>query len=166
MMRSDSAYVGAGQIRAGAGEIGRAAKTWATSETGATVLGVAGGIFAGEWLGSWLTEYFNVEDGWTKIIVKGIAKGALSFGLFFAARRTSGMIRLVLNGASAGALASIIGDVVGEYVAPGMLGLGGSHCISSPSSRNITIKANNPAGVSPRPSGMSPVGGRGQVITI
>jgi len=156
MMRGDSAYLGARQVGAGVGEISRAAKSWATSETGATVLGVAGGIFAGEWVGSWLTEYFNVEDGWTKIATKAIAKGLLSFGLFFIARRTApgGMLRLVLNGASAGSLASIIGDVVGEVVAPGLLGLG--------SSQGLTMKVNNP----PNPGGTGKIGGRGQVLTI
>ena len=158
MQGDPRALYGAQQIGAGVGEISRAAKSWATSETGATVLGVAGGIFAGEWLGSWITEYFNVEDGWTKILTKAIAKGALSFGLFFVARRTApgGMIRLLLNGASAGALASIIGDVVGEFVAPGLLGIGGSK-----SSEGLTIKVDNPA----NPGGVNQIGGRGHVIS-
>ena len=163
MMRGDArAVYGAQQIGAGVGEIGRAAKSWATTETGATVIGVAGGIFAGEWLGSWLTEYFNVEDGWNKVLTKAVAKGALSFVLFFVARRTApgGMIRLLLNGASAGSLASIVGDLVGEFVAPGLLGLGGSQ-----SSRGLTItaKPNTPMNISANPGG---IGGRGQVITI
>lgn len=142
----------------GAGDIGRAAKDWATTETGATVLGVAGGIFAGEWLGSWVTEYFNVEDGWTKVITKGITKGALSFVLFFIARRTApgGILRLLLNGASAGSLASIVGDIVGEYVAPGF-GIG----CGSQSSKGITIKVNKSGENIP-----ANVGGRGQVITV
>ena len=160
MMRGDPrAVYGAQQIGAGVGEIGRAAKSWATTETGATVLGVAGGIFAGEWLGSWLTEYFNVEDGWNKVLTKAVAKGLLSFGLFFIARRTApgGMIRLLLNGASAGSLASIVGDVVGEFVAPGMLLDSAKVIPQGHSAQGLTIKANNPTGQ---------VGGRGQVITI
>lgn len=166
MMRGDRAYYGAQQIGAGVGEISRAAKSWATSETGATVLGVAGGIFAGEWVGSWLTEYINVEDGWNKVLVKAVAKGVLSFGLFCIARRTApgGMIRLVLNGASAGSLASIVGDIVGEFVAPGMLaGLGRSQ-----SSRGLTIKANpgKSINIPANSRGTNPVGGRGQVINI
>jgi len=152
MMRGEYA---AQPIGARVGEVGRAAKEWATTETGATVLGVAGGIFAGEWLGSWLTEYFNIEDGWTKVIAKGVAKGALSFALFFIARRAApgSMFRVFLQGAAAGPLVSIIGDVVGEVVAPGMLGLGGSG-----SSQDLNIQVSNPA--------TPAVGGRGQVITI
>ena len=154
------ALAGVRDIGGGVREIGGAFKSWATTETGATVVGVAGGIFVGEWIGSWVTEYFDIEDGWTKVITKAVAKGALSFALFMVARRTGGILRLVLNGASAGSLASIIGDIVGEYVAPG-LGI-----VPGGSSKNITIKAvNNPGLVKSIPAGISNIGNRAQVIS-
>ena len=146
------AGVGVHEVAYGVGE---AAKDWATTDTGATVIGVAAGIFAGEWIGSWVTEYFDVANGWNKILYKGIAKAALSFGLFYLGRKTGGMVRILLNGASAGALASIIGDVVGEYVAPGLIGRGGSAGI-----KGITIKANTG-----NPSGAMNIGKTNQVIT-
>jgi hypothetical protein len=144
---------GAGELAYG---MGQAAKDWATTDTGATVVGVAAGIFAGEWIGSLVTEYFNVTNGWNKILYKGIAKAALSFGLFYLGRRTGGMVKILLNGASAGALASIIGDVVGEYVAPGLVGKGNSAGLTG-----ITIKANN----SGKLPGATSIGAKSQVIT-
>lgn len=135
-----------------AGEIGRAAKDWATTDTGATTLGVAGGIFLGEWVGSWIVTQFAIEDGWTKVVAKAVAKAGLSFGLYFIGRKTGGVPQLLLNGAAIGSLASVIGDLVGEFVAPGLAGLvpGGS--------RNINIKAANK-------NPPSNVGNRNTVIT-
>jgi len=141
-----------------AGGLGEAAKDWATTETGATVVGVAAGIFAGEWIGSWITEYFTVEDGWTKVLYKAFGKAAVSFVAFYIGRRVGGLGHIVLNGVSAGALASIVGDIVGEFVAPGLAGIGSTAGI-----RGITIKANNsvPTGA----SGALPIGARTNVIT-
>lgn len=112
-------YATAGFARAG--ELGRVAKEWATAETGATVLGVAGGVFLGEWLGSWMISQFNVTEGWTKVLTKGITKAALSFAFFFIARKvTPGIGRVFLTGMAAGPLVSVIGDVIGEFVAPAL----------------------------------------------
>jgi len=142
---------GAGEL---AGGLGEAAKDWATTETGATVVGVAAGIFAGEWIGSWITERFEVEDGWTKILYKAVGKALVSFVAFYVGRRVGGIGHILLNGVSAGALASILGDVVGEYVAPGLVGRGNVAGI-----QGITIKANNAGNNS------APIGARTSVIT-
>lgn len=133
------------------GELVGAAKDWATADTGATVLGVAGGVFLGEWLGSWVTTQFNIEDGWTNIIAKAVTKAGLSFVFFFIARKvTPGIGRVLLNGMAAGPLVSIVGDIAGGIVAPA-LGLG--------SSSNITIKPKTQKNIPTN------VGGRNSVIT-
>lgn len=129
--------------RRGAGEmalgVGQAAKDWATTDTGATVVGVAAGIFAGEWIGSWVTEYFAVANGWNKILYKAVAKAGLSFAAFYFGRRMGGMGHILLNGVAAGSLASIIGDVIGEFVAPGVLGFGAGRTGRNIRPRGITV---------------------------
>lgn len=119
------------------GGLGEAAKDWATTETGATVLGVAAGISVGEWVGNWINEYFAVTNGWNKVLYKAAGKALVSFVAFYLGRRMGGLGHVLLNGVAAGSLASIIGDVVGQYTAPGLLGAGrGGSTIGG---RNITV---------------------------
>lgn len=130
--------------------IGEAAKDFVTAETGTTVVGVTVGIFVGEWVGSWLVQQFNITDGWTQIAVKALGKGILSFAMFAIGRKTGGWMRLLLNGASAGSLASILGDVIGQVVAPALAGRTNGNI------QKIQIKAN--------PNGLG-LGNRTSVLT-
>lgn len=116
------------------GELAGAAKAWATADTGATVVGIAGGVFLGEWLGSWVVNQFNIQEGWTNLIAKAVTKAGLSFVFFFIARKvTPGIGRVLLNGIAAGPLVSILGDIAGGIVAPALGFVPGS-------SGNITIR--------------------------
>lgn len=134
------------------GELARAAKEWATAETGATVLGVMSGVFLGEWAGTWLATTLNIEDGWTQLIAKGITKAGLSFVLFFIGRRLNpGLGRVFLQGMAAGPLVSIGGDIIGQFVAPA-LGMGSN-------TTNIQIKSSN------RKQLPANVGNKSKVIT-
>lgn len=123
-------------------ELGVAAKEWASADTGATVLGVVTGIAVGEWLGTMVSEYFNLEAGWADIAGKAVGKGILSFVLYVVGRRTGGWMKVLLNGAAIGSLASILGDVIAQFTAPGFgfgLGTGASNV------KGITVKVNNPS---------------------
>jgi hypothetical protein len=117
------------------GGIGEAAKDWATTETGATVIGVAAGISVGEWVGNWINEYFAVTNGWNKVLYKAAGKALVSFVAFYLGRRMGGLGHVLLNGVAAGSLASIVGDVVGQYTAPALAGRGGNIL----GGRNITV---------------------------
>jgi len=115
-----------------------AVREWASADTGATAIGVVAGIAVGEWLGTALSEYFNLEAGWADVAGKIAGKAALSLVVFVIARRTGGMMRVVLNGAVIGALASAMGDVISQLTATG-LGLFG---VSASSVKGITVKVN------------------------
>jgi len=114
-----------------------AVREWASADTGATAVGVFAGIALGEWLGTMLSEYFDL-DGWADVAGKAVGKGILSFVLFVIARRTGGYMRVLLNGAVIGAIASAMGDVIGQLTVPG-LGLFGTNVSGI---KDITVKAN------------------------
>jgi len=139
------------------GELPKVFKEWASTETGVTVIGVGAGVALGEWFGSIVSEYFAMEAGWANVGAKALSKGILSFILFFIGRRTGGMTKILLNGVTIGALASIIGDVVSQFAVPGF-GLG-ALTSGNTSIKGITIKANR------NPGNLTSIGGRSQVIT-
>ena len=139
------------------GELPRALKDWASTETGTTVVGVGAGVALGEWFGSIVSEYFAMESGWADVGAKAISKGILSFALFFIGRKTGGITKIFLNGVTIGALASIIGDIVSQFAVPGF-GLG-AIASGNTAIKGITIKANN------NPGSSASVGNRSQVIT-
>ena len=143
--------------RVAVGELPRAFKEWATPETVSTVVGVGAGIAIGEWFGSIVSEYFEMESGWAKVGTMAVSKSILSFILFIVGRRTGGMIHIFLTGATIGTLASIIGDVVSQFAAPGF-GFG-ALASGNPAMKGITIKASN------NPGNSTSVGSRGQVLT-
>jgi len=132
MMRAISPRVG---VPAASLELGVAVKEWASGDTGATVLGVVAGISVGEWIGTMISEYFQLEAGWADIAGKAVGKGILSFVLYVIGRRTGGVMKVILNGAAIGSLASILGDVISQFTAPGF-GFGASNA------KGITVKVN------------------------
>lgn len=149
MMRGDYAVAG---LTFRPGEMKTAVKDWATADTGATVIGIAGGVFLGEWLGSWVVNQFNIQEGWNNLIAKAVTKAGLSFVFFFIARKvTPGIGRILLNGMAAGPLVSIIGDIAGGIVAPALGFIPGS-------SSNLTIKPKTQKNV-------GNIGGNTSVIT-
>jgi len=117
--------------------MGTVIREWASADTGATAIGVVAGIAVGEWLGTAMSEYFNLEEGWADVAGKITGKAILSLVVFVIARRTSGITRVVLNGAVIGALASAMGDIISQLTAPGLLGF-----ISPTSTKGITVKVN------------------------
>lgn len=120
-------------------ELGVSVREWASTDTGATVIGVVAGISVGEWIGTALSEYFQLEAGWADIAGKAVGKSILSFVLFVIGRRTGGMMRVILNGAAIGSLASVLGDVISQLTAPGFgFGLG----TSASGVKGITVKVN------------------------
>lgn len=118
-----------------------AVREWASADTGATAVGVVAGIAVGEWLGTMISEYFGMESGWADVAGKAVGKGILSFVLFIIARRTSGYMRILLNGAVIGAIASSIGDVIAQLTVPGMLGFN----TGSSNINGVTVKVSEAA---------------------
>lgn len=138
MMRARAPPV---SIPAASLQLGVSVREWASTDTGVTVVGVVAGISIGEWLGTMISGYFNMEAGWADIAGKAVGKGILSFVLFVIGRRTGGLTRVFMNGAAIGSLASILGDIISQITVPGFLGLGES----TTSVKGITMKVNNPS---------------------
>lgn len=121
-------------------------------ETGVTVLGVASGIAIGEYLGAWVKDYLKLGNDLTGLVAKAGVKVGLSFALFIIGGRLGRYPKVFLNGAAVGALASIVGDVVGQFVKPAF------GMFSNPGIQGVNIKVN-------RAGGNTPVGSRSQVIS-
>lgn len=143
-----------------AGGLGEAAKDWATTETGATVIGVAAGISVGEYVGNWINEYFSVVNGWNKVLYKAAGKAAVSFVAFYLGRKMGGLGHVLLNGVAAGALASIVGDVVGQFTAPALAGRSGMNI----GSRNVAVTAGRTS-ISPANRNVGTLGKTANIIS-
>lgn len=129
-------------------QLGVSVKEWASTDTGVTVIGVTTGVAVGEWLGTMISGYFNMEAGWADIAGKAVGKGILSFVFFVLGRRTGGIAKVFLNGAAVGSLVSILGDVISQFTVPGFLNAG--------TTQGITMKVNKIA---------APVGTANKVLT-
>ncbi len=102
-------------------ELGMAGMTstfheWATTETGASALGVAGGVLLADIFASMVSKWLNLSDEtakWGKLIAKGVG----SFLIFFIARKThmTGGSYALFTGASIGFLASALIDLLKKF---------------------------------------------------
>jgi len=94
-------------------------KEWATSETGATIIGAGLGLTGSSFVGESVASAFNLhEESAEKAGVKAAIGVGLSAGLFYLGIGMPGLQKLTLYGASAGAGAGAVKDLI-ELAIPG-----------------------------------------------